>query len=35
MDLLYVGIILVFGVLTLGLMKICEVPGDHKPGVKS
>ena len=35
MDLIYVGIIVVFGLFTHGLMKICEVPGDHKPGVKS
>jgi len=32
MDLLYVGIVVVFFVLTWGLMNMCQSLGEHKPG---
>ena len=32
MDVLYVGIVIVFFVLTWGLMKLCENLGEQKSG---
>jgi hypothetical protein len=31
-DLIYIGIAIVFFILTWGLMKMCEVLGDEKSG---
>ncbi|MGA2623908.1 MAG: potassium ABC transporter ATPase [Bacteroidota bacterium] len=35
MDILYLGIVVLFFVLTWGLMKMCESLGEHKSGEKS
>jgi hypothetical protein len=32
MDIIYIGIVVVFFVLTGGLMKMCESLGEHKSG---
>jgi hypothetical protein len=32
MDIIYIGIVVVFFVLTWGLMKMCENLGEHKSG---
>jgi hypothetical protein len=32
MDIIYIGIVLVFFLLTWGLMKVCDVLGEHKTG---
>jgi len=32
MDILYLGIVVVFFALTWGLMKMCESLGEHKSG---
>jgi len=32
MDIIYVGIIVLFFVATRGLMRICEIPEERKPG---
>jgi hypothetical protein len=32
MDIIYVGIVVVFFVLTWGLLKVCEVLGQSKSG---
>ena len=34
MDIIYIGIVIAFFVLTWGLMKACEVLGEQKPGDK-
>jgi hypothetical protein len=35
MDILYIGIVLVFFVLTWGLLKLCDLLGENKTGEKS
>ena len=32
MDIIYVGIVLLFFLATWGLMWICEIPEERKPG---
>jgi len=34
-DLIYVGIVAAFFVITVGLMKLCETLGESKTGEKS
>ena len=35
MDIIYVGIVVVFFLLTWGLLKVCEVLGEQHTGGKS
>ena len=35
MDIIYLGIVVAFFVLTWGIMKVCEVLGKEKSGDKS
>jgi hypothetical protein len=34
MDFIYIGIVIVFFLLTWGLMRLCEVLQENKPGDK-
>jgi hypothetical protein len=34
-DIIYIGITILFFILTWGLMKMCEVLGENKTGEKS
>jgi hypothetical protein len=34
-DLIYIGTAVLFFILTWGLMKMCEILGEHKTGEKS